>query len=200
MGKFATSQRYLIAFVLVYVAAYFVFHHFHVEFRPNAQQSHEVDATPAQPSPPTPTDPSSLENDFAPDSSLPTASDASSLENDLTPEPSLPAPIEPSPPANEIPNIVHFIQLVPEAAESGGEIPALTFTLSHFIALYSAYHYVKPQTIYIHTNADDDIIEAARKTGNQFTKAIINLPNVVFRRTEPPTHTSRGVPIQMLQH
>ncbi|MCJ1279304.1 hypothetical protein MMC21_007128 [Puttea exsequens] len=95
-----------------------------------------------------------------------------------------------------IPNIVHFVHVYPSG-------PKVDFhhAFRHFIAVYSAYHYLKPETIYIHTNVEQHIIdEALNSNTNPITQAIANLPNVKFNHHNTSDVTSKGVQITTLQH
>src|SRR5579862_2317354 len=70
----------------------------------------------------------------------------------------------------EIPNIVHFVHLLSPPTRSNPE-PHLNFEFSHFIAIYSAYIYLRPDVIYIHTDADADSANeqsTRRRNGRQF--------------------------------
>jgi hypothetical protein len=96
-------------------------------------------------------------------------------------------------PVAEIPNIIHYVHILPPAKD--GKSSVLEFKFRHFLSVYSAYLYVRPDTIYIHTNAGPDIIQQAKESSNQWTRAIANLPSVEFHFEEAPTHTSKGLKI-----
>lgn len=92
-----------------------------------------------------------------------------------------------------IPNIVHYVWVLKPNS-------ALEFQFKHFISVYSAFLYLKPDTIYIHTNASSDIISEAKETGNYWTRKILQLPAVTYRHMTMPTHTNRGVRLEALEH
>ena len=54
-----------------------------------------------------------------------------------------------------IPNIVHFVHLV------RAENPVIEFSFHQFIAVYSAWHYLQPEALYIHTNIEEALIKKA---------------------------------------
>ena len=88
-----------------------------------------------------------------------------------------------------VPNVVHFIHLV---EQNQGEA-SFEFEFRHFIALYSAWHFLNPETIYIHTNVEDDIIKREIATSiNPYTQAIGKISNLKFVHCTPPTSTTTG--------
>jgi hypothetical protein len=93
----------------------------------------------------------------------------------------------------EIPNIIHYVHILPAAKD--GKSSTIEFKFRHFLSVYSAYLYVRPDVIYIHTNAGPDIIQQAKESSNQWTRAIANLQSVEFHYEEAPTHTSKGLKI-----
>lgn len=96
-------------------------------------------------------------------------------------------------PVAEIPNIIHYVHILPPAKD--GKNSTIEFNFRHFLSVYSAYLYVRPEVIYIHTNAASEIIEQTKVSSNQWTRAIANLPSVKFHFEEAPTHTSKGLEI-----
>jgi hypothetical protein len=99
----------------------------------------------------------------------------------------------------EIPNIVHFVHLVPPAVN--GTSHSINFEFQQFIAIYSAYLYLKPDIIYIHTNANSKQIRAARHNSpNKWTSLIANIPKVTFSYEKPPYKTTSNKKIEKLAH
>lgn len=96
-------------------------------------------------------------------------------------------------PSNEIPNIFHFthLQANPETLDIG---------FQQFIAIYSAYYYCKPSKIYIHTNVNPRVFRKARRSRNQWTRKIANMPTVHFSHEVAPKASRKGVPIAKLAH
>lgn len=93
-----------------------------------------------------------------------------------------------------IPNIVHFVHLV-----NPSEDPVFEFPFRQFIAIYSAWHYLQPDLIYIHTNVEKHLIETTLKnTTNPYTRAVSKLPCVKFNHQQAPNHTTSGIAIDKL--
>ncbi len=93
-----------------------------------------------------------------------------------------------------IPNIVHFVYLVKPSPN-----PTFEFAFRQFIAIYSAFHYLHPETIYIHTNVEEHLIEETlKKSTSPWTKAASKLRAVKFDHQTPPEHTNSGLPIDKL--
>ena len=91
-----------------------------------------------------------------------------------------------------IPNIVHFVHLVEGDA-------VFDFPFRQFVAIYSAWHYLHPETIYIHTNVEKHLIEeAVKNTTNPYTQAVSKLPVVKFNHHTAPNETSSGLGIHKL--
>ena len=69
-------------------------------------------------------------------------------------------------------NIVHFVHLVKSTPS-----PTFEFPFRQFLAIYSAWHYLRPDNIYIHTNVEEHLIEETlRKSTGPWTKAASRLP------------------------
>ena len=95
------------------------------------------------------------------------------------------------PPA--IPNVVHFVHL------------GSTISFRRFIAIYSAYYYLRPNILYIHTTREDGnngniTISPIPNSDDSYTLALQSLPNVVFTHQVAPTETSAGRKIERLAH
>lgn len=92
-----------------------------------------------------------------------------------------------------IPNIVHFVHLV------SAEHPFVDFAFRQFIAVYSAWHYLQPDIIYIHTNMEEALInETLSNSTNSYTQAIFKLPGIVFSYHSAPNQTRSGKEINLL--
>ena len=98
----------------------------------------------------------------------------------------------------EIPNIVHFVWANPVGA-NGTQTP-LSFDFRHFLAIYSAHFYMRPDAINIWTDASAAAIDDARRSSNVYTRAISSLATVVYHTTPMPSTTSKGVRIEKYQH
>ncbi|CAN8103511.1 unnamed protein product [Discula destructiva] len=94
-----------------------------------------------------------------------------------------------------IPNIVHFTQI-----SSNPDAP-FSFDFRQCLSIYSAWLHMRPDTIFIHTNATDAQIDSARRgLVNKWAKVVLGLPNVVVNQVEMPTHAGNGVHIDWLAH
>ena len=95
---------------------------------------------------------------------------------------------------NVIPNLVHFVYLVEDPSE-----PEIKFTLHQFIAIYSAYYYLHPERIYIHTNLDEEIIDSILSDcSDTYVQAVGKIPNVVLSHHTAPNKTTSGKKIDKL--
>ena len=93
-----------------------------------------------------------------------------------------------------VPNIVHFVHLVEDPTDTSFDFP-----FRQFVAIYSAWYYLRPEQIYVHTNVEEGLIEETlQKSQNPYTKAVAALPSVSFRHAIPPNHTTSGAAITKL--
>ena len=95
-----------------------------------------------------------------------------------------------------IPNIVHFVHLVTPSPD-----PQFDFPFHQFIAIYSAYYYLHPETIYIHTNVEGNLIEnIVSNTSKVYTQALSKVPVIRFKYHQVKNETSNGRHIDRLAH
>ena len=93
-----------------------------------------------------------------------------------------------------IPNLVHFVYLVDDPSE-----PDIQFSLRQFISIYSAYHYLSPDMIYIHTNLDQDIIDNIWEIcEDTYVQAVGQIRNLKLNRYLAPNVTSTNKTIDKL--
>jgi hypothetical protein len=92
-----------------------------------------------------------------------------------------------------IPNIVHYIWILKDPT-------VFRLNFKHFISFYSAHLYFNPDVIYIHTDASPELFERASKSGDDWTRRILAIPNVKYHRVDPLTETRKGVPVKLLEH
>ncbi|KAK4122115.1 glycosyltransferase family 32 protein, partial [Parathielavia appendiculata] len=92
-----------------------------------------------------------------------------------------------------IPNLVHYVWLLKDAAEF-----RLSFKI--FISFYSAHIFWRPERIYIHTDAAPEVIQRARQSGTPWTRRILAIPGVEFKHVEVPQRTRKGVEIKAMEH
>ena len=91
---------------------------------------------------------------------------------------------------------MHFVHLI----ESSPHLK-LELHFHQFIAIYSAYYYLHPLIIYVHTNIDDNLIdEALLNSSSPYTKAVSKLPTVQFKHHDVANETSQGRHIERLAH
>ena len=96
----------------------------------------------------------------------------------------------------KIPNIVHFVHLLEPNKTSN---PVLEFPFRQFVAIYSAWYYLQPQAIYIHTNIEDRLIEQALiRSTNPYSKVVSKLPGIKFNLQIAPNRTTSGDRIDKL--
>ncbi|KAJ4422715.1 hypothetical protein N0V82_002612 [Gnomoniopsis sp. IMI 355080] len=95
-----------------------------------------------------------------------------------------------------IPRIVHLVQL------KSDENAELHFSFQSFLCLYTAYHFIKPDTIFIHTDHSQDSLEHAIDHGSSWTRKVLTaFPNVVkLNSVTPPTVATNGLPIERIEH
>ena len=99
-----------------------------------------------------------------------------------------------TPTHSSIPNIVHFVHLV-----GSEQTTALDLPFRQFIAIYSAWYYLKPSNIFIHTDIAESLIEdKIANTKSPYTRAVANLPGVRFKYHAATTSTSAGNTIHEL--
>ncbi|KAI9736832.1 MAG: hypothetical protein M1818_005883 [Claussenomyces sp. TS43310] len=92
-----------------------------------------------------------------------------------------------------IPNIVHYVWLL-----NGHGDFSVDFKL--FISAYSAWLYFRPDTIYVHTDASAEQWEKAETSGNEATRWMLSIPNVVHHWIKPPKYTLSCREIKRIEH
>jgi hypothetical protein len=98
----------------------------------------------------------------------------------------------------EIPNIAHFVRQLDRNKD--GTPKPLHFEFRHFLAYYSAHHYLKPDSINIWSDMTPEMISQAAIHGDIFTKAVLRIPHLKFHHVEMPNVTSTGFPIVAYAH
>ena len=96
-----------------------------------------------------------------------------------------------------IPNIVHYVHLMRKP------LTDVHFELKHFISIYSASLYLKPEAIYIHTDATDEAIARAKgpsEAADKWMALILNLPSVRIAKAIAPEYANNGVKILNLEN
>lgn len=94
-----------------------------------------------------------------------------------------------------IPNYVHFVFLL--------EDPHADFPLEiyHFLSVYSALYYLRPEKIFFSTNASPDQITRARDgQAGKWSKLIFNAPGFTVNKVEMPRLADNGLEIKHIAH
>lgn len=95
----------------------------------------------------------------------------------------------------DIPNIVHYVMLL-----QNPDSDMLNFNFNHFLSVYSTYFWLRPDIIYIHTDASEEKIEAARNRSG-WTERLCRVPGVTFNiDTTTPYVADNGHPLQGVVH
>lgn len=94
-----------------------------------------------------------------------------------------------------IPSVVHFVQLKEDESSS------LHFSFESFLAIYSAYLFVQPSVIYIHTDYTPQEVVSAAQNGSSWTRKVLTaFPDVVrLSKVTAPTKAN-GLDIKRIEH
>ncbi|KAL2166658.1 hypothetical protein VTG60DRAFT_2354 [Thermothelomyces hinnuleus] len=92
-----------------------------------------------------------------------------------------------------IPNIVHYVWLLKDPAE-------LRLGFKFFISIYSAHIFWSPERIYIHADANPEVVTRAWESGTPWTRRILAIPGAQINHVEAPQMTNRGVEIKWIEH
>ncbi|KAH6658790.1 hypothetical protein F5X68DRAFT_237992 [Plectosphaerella plurivora] len=102
-----------------------------------------------------------------------------------------------SDPKNAIPNYVHYVYILPESHDG------FDFRFSHFLSIYAAWYYWRPDTIYLHTNVRDhgeEVSQAREGRAGKWSKMIFTLFDLRIRTVDVPSHAGNGVEIKNMEH
>ncbi|KAI7777140.1 hypothetical protein LA080_003985 [Diaporthe eres] len=94
-----------------------------------------------------------------------------------------------------IPSVIHFVQLKEDESSS------LHFSFESFLAIYSAYLFVQPSVIYIHTDYTPQEVVSAAQNGSSWTRKVLTaFPDVVrLSKVTAPTKAN-GLDIKRIEH
>ncbi|PHH83867.1 hypothetical protein CDD83_2900 [Cordyceps sp. RAO-2017] len=96
---------------------------------------------------------------------------------------------------SSIPNQVHYVFLL---AEPNADFPFLFY---HYLSVYSALFFMRPDKIILTTNANDEQITRARNgSAGKWAKLIFDTPGLTLNHVEMITRTPRGVEIGAIEH
>ncbi|KAK8064109.1 hypothetical protein PG996_008761 [Apiospora saccharicola] len=90
--------------------------------------------------------------------------------------------------AAPIPNIVHYIWLLADPT-------VLSLDFKVFISVYSAHLFFRPDKVYFHTDASPELWERTKASGSDWSRRVLNLPNVEPKYIDNPRLTTKGVEI-----
>lgn len=99
--------------------------------------------------------------------------------------------------AEHIPRIVHLVQLKPN------DDADLHFSFQSFLCIFTAYHYIKPTTIYIHTDFTPADISHAKQHGSSWTRRVLAaFPTTLkLNPVVAPTNVSEsGLRLDRIEH
>ncbi|POR35613.1 Uncharacterized protein TPAR_04189 [Tolypocladium paradoxum] len=92
-----------------------------------------------------------------------------------------------------IPNLVHYVWLLKDAAE-------FRLGFKAFVSIYSAHLFWRPERIYLHTDAAPEVLSRARLSGTAWTRRVLALPGLTPNHVEAPRATTKGVEIVQMEH
>ncbi|PNY29671.1 Uncharacterized protein TCAP_00415 [Tolypocladium capitatum] len=96
-------------------------------------------------------------------------------------------------PPGHIPNLVHYVWLLKDAAE-------FRLSFKAFVSVYSAHLFWRPERIYVHTDATPDALSRARLSGTAWTRRVLAIPGLTPNHVEAPRVTTKGVEIVQMEH
>lgn len=106
----------------------------------------------------------------------------------------------PTSPQTIIPNIVHFVYILPDDARN------FKFEFSHFLSLFAASHHFRPDTILLHTNvphSGPEILRARNGTAGKWSSLIFSrtlFPTLQINTVPLPTHANNGKSLANMEH
>lgn len=99
--------------------------------------------------------------------------------------------------ADVIPNQAHFVYILPDDKDN------FNFQFSHFLSIYAAWYYWRPQAIFLHTNVDaarSEVARARNGTVGKWNEHIFNLFNITINTVLTPTHAGNGKELVDMEH
>jgi hypothetical protein len=104
-------------------------------------------------------------------------------------------PGSPIPARESIPNVVHFVFILPKSEDD------FAFKFRHFLCVYSAWYYWRPDAIYLHTNAVPESIARAKDgASGKWTGLVFNMPDLKINTVSAPTHAKNGKELANMEH
>lgn len=99
-------------------------------------------------------------------------------------------------PREGIPRVVHLVQLKPS------EDAPMHFPFQSFLCVYAAYQFIKPSTIFIHTDHNQSSVDHAIAHGSSWTRKILTMfPDTIkINQVTPPATAANGLPLVRIEH
>ncbi|CEJ93550.1 hypothetical protein VHEMI09130 [[Torrubiella] hemipterigena] len=95
----------------------------------------------------------------------------------------------------EIPNIAHFTYILKDPSAD------FNFQFKHYLSIYSAWHFDRPHTIYLTTNANNEsVARAVDGRAGKWNNRIFNIPGLRINHVKIPTKAKNGVGITGMEH
>ncbi|KAK0729488.1 glycosyl transferase [Lasiosphaeris hirsuta] len=96
---------------------------------------------------------------------------------------------------NHIPNQVHYVYVLKDG------VTDFSFEFKHYLSVYASWLYLRPDIIYLHTNAPDTAIAHARSgAGGKWNRLLFAMPHIRVNHVTAPTAAENGRPITILEH
>lgn len=97
--------------------------------------------------------------------------------------------------SSDVPNLAHYVFLL---TDPKADFP---FVFYHYLSVHAAWYHLRPERIYLHTNARPQQLDRARQgLAGKWSQLILNMPGLVINHVELPTHTRSGVEISHIAH
>lgn len=99
-------------------------------------------------------------------------------------------------PREGIPRVVHLVQLKPS------EDAPMHFPFQSFLCVYAAYQFIKPSTIFIHTDHNQSAVDHAVAHGSSWTRKILTMfPDTIeINQVTAPAAAANGLPLVRIEH
>ncbi|KAK3348599.1 putative glycosyl transferase [Lasiosphaeria hispida] len=99
------------------------------------------------------------------------------------------------PPPNHIPNQVHYVYVLKDGVSD------FSFEFKHYLSVYASWLYLRPDIIYLHTNASPSAITAALSgRRGKWSQLLLSLPSLQINPITAPTVAENGHPIDIMEH
>lgn len=94
-----------------------------------------------------------------------------------------------------IPNIAHFTYILEDPNAD------FNFQFKHYLSIYSAWHFDRPNTIYLTTNANNEsVARAADGRAGKWNSLVLSMPGLRINHVQVPIKAKNGVEITAIEH